>query len=36
MGYILKSEAIEKLQTALRDVFNGRRHFSTDALKNAS
>lgn len=31
-GYIMKNEAIETLQNALRDVFNGKRLFSTSVL----
>lgn len=31
-GYVLKNEAIDTLHTALRDVFNGKRLFSTSVL----
>ena len=32
-GYIMKNEAVENLQNALRDVFNGKRLFSTSVLE---
>ena len=32
-GYIMKNEAIETLQNALREVFNGKRLFSTSVLE---
>lgn len=31
-GYIMKNEAVDTLQNALRDVFNGKRLFSTNVL----
>jgi len=30
MGYVLKSEAVDKLRSALRDAFKGRRTFADD------
>lgn len=33
MGYIFKNEAVETLQTALRNAFNGKHTFSADILK---
>jgi DNA-binding NarL/FixJ family response regulator len=36
MGYVLKDEAIDGLLIALRNAFNGKRHFSADVLKDAS
>jgi DNA-binding NarL/FixJ family response regulator len=36
MAYVLKSEAVEGLRTALRNAFKGKRTFSGDALKETS
>jgi DNA-binding NarL/FixJ family response regulator len=36
MGYVLKDEAIDGLLIALRNAFNGKRHFSADVLKDSS
>ena len=33
MGYVLKNEAIDGLVIALRNAFNGKRHFSADVVK---
>lgn len=30
MGYVLKTDAVEKLQSALRDAFKGKRTFAKD------
>ena len=34
MGYIFKNEAVETLQTALRNAFAGKHTFSADILKH--
>lgn len=34
MGYILKSEDVENLRTALRNAFNGKLSFSDEALRD--
>ncbi len=36
MGYVLKNEAIDGLVIALRNAFNGKRHFSADVSEPLS